>query len=139
MQVSLNEKIIENESNNTISVFDFINYRDFLRAYYHDQKQKNPFFSFRYFALKAKINSSGFYKNVMDGKRSLGRSLIFKFTTTLHLTPKEAEYFENMVYQNDAKSEGEKNVYLNRMRELRKNNESRLPVVNDLWNQEAKF
>ncbi len=86
------------------SVFGFTDYRAYLRAYYTFQKQKNAVFSYRYFALRAKINSSGLYKNVVDGKRTLGRSLISKFSAAMKLNKKEALYFENMVYFNDAKS-----------------------------------
>ncbi len=102
------------------SVFEFTDYREYLKAYYQFQKRKNPAFSYRYFALRAKINSSGFYKNVIDGKRSLGRSLIVKFSEALKLRKKEADYFENMVYFNEAKTVEERRIYFERMMSLRK-------------------
>lgn len=102
------------------TVFDFTDYRQFLKAYYDFQKRKNPVFSHRYFALRAKINSSGFYKNVMDGKRSLGRSLIVRFSEAMKLRKKEADYFENMVYFNEAKTVEEKRIFFERMMALRK-------------------
>ncbi len=104
----------------TPSVFDFTDYRHYLRAYYQFQKQKTPAFSYRYFALRAKINSSGFYKNVMDGKRSLGRGLIVRFSEAMKLRKKEADYFENMVCFNDAKTVDEKRIFFERMMALRK-------------------
>lgn len=101
-------------------VFDYTNYREFLKAYYKFQKQKNPVFSHRYFALKAKVNSSGFLKNVMDGKRNLGRSLIIRFAEAMKLKKKESEYFENMVYFCEAKTVEEKRIFFERMMALRK-------------------
>jgi uncharacterized protein (TIGR02147 family) len=106
----------------TLTVFDFTDYRLFLKAYYQFQKQKNPAFSHRYFALRAKINSSGFYKNVMDGKRSLGRSLIVRFSEAMKLRKKESDYFESMVYFNEAKTVDEKKIFFERMMALRKVN-----------------
>jgi uncharacterized protein (TIGR02147 family) len=104
----------------SLTVFDFTDYRQFLKAYYQFQKKKNPAFSHRYFALRAKMNSSGFYKNVMDGKRSLGRSLIVRFVEAMSLRKKESDYFENMVYFNEAKTVNEKRIYFERMMSLRK-------------------
>jgi len=103
-----------------ITVFDFTDYRLFMKAYYEFQKRKNPAFSHRYFALRAKVNSSGFYKNVVDGKRSLGRSLIVRFAEAMELRKKEADYFENMVYFSEAKTVDEKRTYFERMMSLRK-------------------
>ncbi len=96
-------------------VYDFTDYREFLKAYYSYQKKKNPAFSYRLFASKAKINSSGFYKNVVDGKRSLGRSLIIRFAEAMSLRKKELDYFEAMVYFNEAKTLEEKGVFFARM------------------------
>ncbi|MDB5047747.1 MAG: hypothetical protein JWO30_818 [Fibrobacteres bacterium] len=103
-----------------LSVFEFTDYREFLKAYYEFKKRTHPAFSYRQFALKAKINSSGFYKNVVDGKRSLGRSLIVRFSEAMKLRKKEAEYFESMVYFNEAKTMEEKRIYFERMMSLRK-------------------
>jgi uncharacterized protein (TIGR02147 family) len=104
----------------SLTVFDFTDYRLFMKAYYQFQKRKNPAFSHRYFAMRAKVNSSGFYKNVMDGKRSLGRSLIVRFTEAMELRKKESDYFENMVYFSEAKTVDEKRTYFERMMALRK-------------------
>lgn len=104
----------------SLTVFDFTDYRLFMKAYYQFQKRKNPAFSHRYFALRAKVNSSGFYKNVMDGKRSLGRSLIVRFAEAMELRKKESDYFENMVYFSEAKTVEEKRIYFERMMALRK-------------------
>ncbi len=113
-------KIINNPGLEIPSVFDFTDYRLFLKAYYDFQKQKSPAFSHRYFAKRAKVNSSGFYKNVVDGKRSLGRGLILRFADAMKLRKKEAEYFEYMVCFNDADTLEEKKVFFERMIAFRK-------------------
>jgi uncharacterized protein (TIGR02147 family) len=98
-----------------ISVFDYTDYRKYLADYYRLQKSVNPAFSYRYFARRAGINSSGFYKELVDGKRSLSRSLILKFSDAIRLSKKEAEYFENMVYFSEASTVEERKLYFNKM------------------------
>ncbi len=103
------------KADNEISVFDYTDYRAYLADYYKFKKKQSRAFSYRYFAQKAQIKSSGFYKELIDGKRSLSRSLIIKFSDALKHTRKEAEYFENMVYFNEAKSIEEKRLYFKKM------------------------
>jgi uncharacterized protein (TIGR02147 family) len=102
------------------SVFDYTDYRRFLKAYYEHQKRKNPAFSYRYFALKAKVNSSGLLKNVIDGKRGLGRGLIVRCAEAMKLKKKEAEYFECLVDFNEARTVEEKRIFFERLLALRK-------------------
>jgi len=90
------------------SIFEFIDYRKFLGYYYEEQKKKTRFFSYRYFAKKAGINSPSFLKHVIDGKRRLTRSVIDKFCTALSLNAKECLYFRNLVFFNQAKTSEEK-------------------------------
>ncbi|MBW8886211.1 MAG: TIGR02147 family protein [Fibrobacteres bacterium] len=104
----------------TPSVFDYTDYRRFLKAYYEHQKRKNPAFSYRYFALKAKVNSSGHLKNVIDGKRGLGRGLIVRYAEAMKLKKKEAEYFEGLVDFNEARTVEEKRIFFERLLALRK-------------------
>jgi uncharacterized protein (TIGR02147 family) len=102
------------------SVFEYTDYRLFLKAYYEHQKRKNPAFSYRYFALKAKVNSSGLLKNVIDGKRGLGRGLIVRCAEAMKLKKKESEYFECLVDFNEARTVEEKRIFFERLLALRK-------------------
>jgi uncharacterized protein (TIGR02147 family) len=90
------------------SIFEFIDYRKFLGAYYKEQKERTHFFSYRYFSKKAGINSPSFLKHVIDGKRNLTWPVIEKFSAALKLTPKEATFFRNLVLFNQAKTAVEK-------------------------------
>jgi uncharacterized protein (TIGR02147 family) len=90
------------------AIYEFIDYRKFLDTFYKEQKKKSRNFSYRYFCLKAGINSPSFLKHVIDGKRNLTRAVIEKFRVALKLTPKESIYFRNLVFFNQAKTSGEK-------------------------------
>lgn len=98
-----------------ISIYDYTDYRLFLRDYYDEQKAKNPAFSYRYFAKKAGFNSSGLYKDIVDGRTGITRSLVLRFSTAMKLSKKQEEYFETMVYFNEAKTIEEKKLYFERL------------------------
>jgi uncharacterized protein (TIGR02147 family) len=98
-----------------LSIFEYTDYRRYLSDYYHDRKIANKAFSYRYFAKKAGINSVGLYKDVVEGRQRLGRALIFKFSAAMGHTKKEAEYFENMVFFNEADTVEERTLFFERM------------------------
>jgi uncharacterized protein (TIGR02147 family) len=92
-------------------VFSYIDYRLFLRDYYEELKKTSRFFSYRYFAQKAGINSPNFLKQVIESKRNLTTLTIDKFITALKLTEKEGQFFRNLVFFNQAKSVQEKQLH----------------------------
>ena len=103
----------------------YSDYRVFLREYYDTHKAADPNFSFRYLSLRAGINSSAFYKYIIDGKRNLTKATLLKTCLALKLKDKDAEYFENLVFFNQAKTIKEKNLYFDRLTKLRGNYDKR--------------
>jgi uncharacterized protein (TIGR02147 family) len=103
------------KQNSTISIFDYTDYRRYLVDFYHEHKRTSKAFSYRYFAKKAGINSVGLYKDVVEGRQNLGRVLVFKFSVAMGHTKKEAEYFENMVFFNEADSVEKRALFFERM------------------------
>ena len=104
------------ESIKSFSIYNYTNYRNYLRDYYLLQKQRNPVFSYRYFAKKAGFNSSGLYKDIVNGRTGITRSLIFRFAAAMNLSKKQTEYFETLVYFNEAKNIEEKRSYFDRLK-----------------------
>ena len=98
-----------------IRIFDYTDYRTYLGDYYKDQKSRKAHFSYRYFAQKAGIRSIGLYKDIVDGKQSLSRRAIAKFSEAIRHTKREAEYFEAMVFFTDAETIEERKFYFERM------------------------
>ncbi len=82
--------------NQKISIFDYTDYRVFLSDYYNFQKKQSKAFSYRYFAQKVNLKSSGYYKELVDGKRNLSRTLMVKFFKALKLNKKESEYSKQL-------------------------------------------
>ncbi len=90
------------------SLFEFIDYRKYLEHYYKEKKKSSQYFSYRYFAQKAGINSPSFLKHVIDGRRNLTTPVIEKFNNALKLNDKESVYFKHLVLFNQAKTSSEK-------------------------------
>ncbi|MBN1757940.1 MAG: TIGR02147 family protein [Chitinispirillaceae bacterium] len=105
----------EDRNTFSLSVFDYTDYRRYLADYYNERKRFSKAFSYRFFARKAGINSVGLYKDVIEGRQRLGRALIFKFSAAIGHTKKEAEYFENMVFFNEAATVEERTLFFERM------------------------
>lgn len=95
-----------------LSVFIYMDYREYLRDWYQGTKARYPSYSLRVFAKRAGFRSHNFLKMVMQGKRNLTEQSIRKFIKGLRLTPKEADYFATLVAYNQASdSEGRQLYY----------------------------
>ena len=101
------------------SLFQYSDYRQFLKDCYATNKARQSSFSYRYLSLRAGVNSSAFFKYVIEGKRNLSKGTLLKTCLALGLKDKDAEYFENLVFFNQAKTIKEKNVYFDRLTKLR--------------------
>jgi len=102
------------------NVFEYINYRDFLKDKFADLKGKCPFFSHRYLAGKLGLSTPNFILLVMQGKRNLNPSLANRLATVLKLDAREVEYFETMVNFLQSKSTEDKDRYFARMLDMRR-------------------
>jgi uncharacterized protein (TIGR02147 family) len=104
---------------NSISVYQYADFREYLKAYFEARKKIDPKFSHRYFSRRIGLTSPNFILMVIQGKRNLTRTLAFKISSELKHDPKESEYFECMVGFSQAESVSEKNSYFIRMAEFR--------------------
>ena len=78
------------------SVFEYRNYREYIRDFYESRK-RNSAFTWREFAKLAQFASSGFLKLVCDGKTRLSKVAVEKVLPVLGLFGDQAEYFRLMV------------------------------------------
>lgn len=101
-------------------IFEYMNYREYLDDVYRKKKSRGKFYSFRIFSQKAGFKSPNFLKLVITGERNLSKESVFKFSKALKHNKREAEYFENLVFFNQAKTLEEKNEYLKSMMKYRK-------------------
>jgi uncharacterized protein (TIGR02147 family) len=101
-------------------IFEYSNYRQFLKDYYNEKKKTTGYFTHRYFAQNACFSSPVFLKLVMDGKTNLSEKSINNLAGALDFDPTELAYFRNLVYFNQSKSFEKKKEYLETLRKLNK-------------------
>ncbi|MDB5047813.1 MAG: hypothetical protein JWO30_884 [Fibrobacteres bacterium] len=101
-------------------IYSYSDYRQFIKDHYERNKAVHPGFSYRFLAEKAGINSAPYFKFVIEGKRNLSKKTILKTCVALKLKDKEAEYFEHLVFFNQAKSADEKSVYFDKLISLQR-------------------
>jgi uncharacterized protein (TIGR02147 family) len=104
------------------TVFDFIGYREFLKECYGRLKKKDKKYSQRYFMQKLGAGSTGFFAEILNGKRNLNHQNVLRLVKILKLDPDEASYFENLVNFNQSRSEPDKRHWLQKMMESSKVN-----------------
>ena len=100
------------------TIFEYFDYRAFLRDYYALKKSKTKYFSYRFFAQKANIKSPVFFKEVAEGKKNLSRGMIENFSMAMQLSEKEATYFKYLVFFDQAKTGKEKQEYYVNLRSM---------------------
>jgi uncharacterized protein (TIGR02147 family) len=103
-----------------VSVFDYLDFRKFLKDYFEEKKVHFPFFSYKYFAGKAGFNNKGFMYNIINGSKKLSTSNILKLCSALGLDKKECEYFRSLVAFNQAKSPLERDHFFRQMEGIKK-------------------
>jgi uncharacterized protein (TIGR02147 family) len=91
------------------SVYEYVDYRAFLRDHFDASKLLNKNYSFRYFARRAGTSSSNFLKLVMQGKRNLGPESVERYAKALKLDSREAGFFADLVALGQAETLAERN------------------------------
>jgi len=100
-------------------VYNYMEYRLFLQDMYDYQKKNQKKFSYRFFSAKAGFSSPNFLKLVILGLRNLTNESVAKISKGFELKKWEREFFENLVFMNQAKSHDEKNHYYLKMAEAK--------------------
>jgi uncharacterized protein (TIGR02147 family) len=106
---------------NNTSIYEYTDHRKYLKDVFNEHKKLNHTFSHRFVASRLGLSTSNFLWLVMQGKRNLNQTLCLKLCDLFKLSPKESDYFENMVNFTQAKSHREKDRYFSRMISMRKN------------------
>jgi uncharacterized protein (TIGR02147 family) len=90
------------------TIFEYLNYREFLRDLCAEKQKSNAHFSYRYLSQKINIRSPGFLSWVIQGKRNISSQLTVKLGKALKLGVRESEYFDHLVRFNQAKDPDQK-------------------------------
>lgn len=86
------------------SLFDYLDYRTFLRDFYDAQKKENPYFSYRYIGRKIGLDP-GYVVKIMQGKLHVPEKYIDGFCSLCKFSAKEKKFFRTLIDFNKAKTE----------------------------------
>lgn len=113
-------------------IFEYTDYRAFLRDFYEEKKTHSKSYSFRFFARKAGLNSPNYLKLVMDGERGLTHRNLRKFSKGIGLGEREEHFFENLVFFNQA-SDDEERAFFQKNLELIRAQDDRALLTRDQY------
>jgi uncharacterized protein (TIGR02147 family) len=99
-----------------VDVFEFRDYRQFLRAYYETARAAGQAVTLRAFSKRAGLRSPNYLKLVMDGARNLTPSMAARFAEASNLQGEAGEYFCELVSFNQAKTAAERATAYERVR-----------------------
>lgn len=97
-----------------INLFEYLNYREFLKDAYEERHAGDWRFSHRYIAEKAGFDGSMFNK-ILQGKRNITSRLVSVFADIFCKDDREKVYFADMVAFNQAKNPSESRMYLEKL------------------------
>lgn len=101
------------------NIFDYNDFREFLKDYYEEQKAKKTGFTYARFSQSAKIRSPNYYKLVMDGQKNLTAGNLVKFSLALKFEDQEKDFFEALVQFNQSTNKTEREYFFDRLKRLR--------------------
>jgi uncharacterized protein (TIGR02147 family) len=87
-----------------LSLFDYLDYREFLRDFFLEQKRNHFYYSFRYLAQKVSLDPAHIAR-VFQCKRHLSEKSLAPFISLCKFTDDEKRYFERLFTFNMARSE----------------------------------
>ncbi len=96
-------------------IYEYLDYRSFLKDAFKEIKLKKRFFTHRYVARQVGMKSTGHISWILSGKRNLSKKMTGPFASVFGLGPKESEFFEALVHFNQAKTHIDKKYYLDKL------------------------
>lgn len=98
-----------------VDVYQYLDYRAFLRDYYAKKKELTRGFSYRAFSRRAGLASPNYLKLVMDGARSLSPPMALRFAAACGLDDHASQYFTHLVAFNQAETTAERDEHYARL------------------------
>ena len=100
-------------------IYNYLDYRSFLKDLFSFKKNNNKNFSHRFLAARSGFSSPNFIKLVIDGKRNLKIESINKIAHGFGLNKQEHEFFKNLALMNQSDRQVKKDFYYKQMLSVR--------------------
>ena len=81
----------------TQEIFDYTDYRTFLKDHFQFKKLDQPQFSLGVWSKRLGVSSTAVLANILNGKRNPGEMISEKFITYFGFAPKEQQYFQDLI------------------------------------------
>lgn len=107
-------------SERAVHVFEYLDYRAYLRDFYASRKAASQSFSHRAFSRRAGLRSSNYLSLVMKGERDLSSEMAPRFARACGLVKQEADFFCELVAYCQAKTTDEKTRHQERLSRYRR-------------------
>lgn len=103
----------------TISVYDFIDFREFLKAAYEDLHTQDGNFSYRYLQKHAGYStSSNHFWQIIAGRATLSSNAAQRYSRAFGLSVRESQFFVTLAALNQARSDADRNALLRQLKEF---------------------
>lgn len=99
-------------------IYQYTDYRAFLRDWFEQSKLQSPHVSYRYLARRTDVDA-GYLARVFQGTKHLSDTAVERFIQLLGLGPKEQRYFAEMVRFGKARREDEIRERFDKLAQLR--------------------
>lgn len=103
-----------------LDIYDYTDYREFLKGLYAERKEANRAFSYRFIASRAGFASPSFVGKILSGDTNISQQTLLRLTDAFGLAGAEAEYFEALVNFSQSISETDRRHYFERLQRLRR-------------------
>jgi uncharacterized protein (TIGR02147 family) len=110
------------------SVYDYLDYRKYLKDVISKRIEANPSYSVRAFAKNIGLSAT-LVNRILNGHRNISKATLPFFLSGLHLSEKEGEYFELLVSFNQAKIAQYKRIGFDQIMHFRRLNLKRLQPI----------
>jgi len=100
------------------SIFDYLDYRDYIADHFRYNKSQHSYFSYRYISLKTNLDP-GFYVKVIQKQKHIADTTIEVLSKFFDFDPKEREYFRILVQFNKAKKPEHEKLYFEKLQSFK--------------------
>ncbi|MBF0431267.1 MAG: TIGR02147 family protein [Fibrobacteria bacterium] len=114
------------------SIFDYLEYREYLKDYFDYHKKTHSYFSYRYVSKKTGLDAS-FYVKVLQKQMHISYKAVGRLIDFLKLNKKESEYFSLLVHFNKSKQKEQIKHFFEKLISLRS------PITKTLDVQKYEF
>jgi uncharacterized protein (TIGR02147 family) len=90
------------------TIYDYLEYREYLADWFVAKKEANPRFSHRLFSRKMSQRSPSFLKDIIDGRRNITTDQQEDFCRVLGLSQAQGVYFIDLIILDQSKDDEER-------------------------------